>query len=56
MEFEVIKNNAHAIIGGESCEEMGLVKRLHAHRTECDILCEYKDLYVYLFIYKYLLR
>ncbi len=44
LEFEVIKNNAPAILGGESCEKMGLVKRLHTLKTESDILSEYEDL------------
>uniref|UniRef100_A0A3P9J671 ribonuclease H n=1 Tax=Oryzias latipes TaxID=8090 RepID=A0A3P9J671_ORYLA len=45
IEFEVIKNKAPAILGGESCEEMGLVKRLHVLETENDILNEYEDLF-----------
>ena len=45
VEFEVIKNKAPAILGGESCEEMGLVKRLHVLKTESDILGEYEDLF-----------
>ncbi|RVE62485.1 hypothetical protein OJAV_G00157530 [Oryzias javanicus] len=45
MEFEVIKSKAPAILGGESCEEMGLVKRLHVLKTETDILEEYEDLF-----------
>lgn len=45
VEFEVIKNKAPAIPGIESCEEMGLVKRLHLLKTESDILSEYEDVF-----------
>lgn len=45
VEFEVIKNKAPAILGVESCEEMGLVKRLHLLKTESDILSEYEDVF-----------
>lgn len=44
VDFEVIKNKA--ILGGESCEEMGLVKKLHVLQTESNILSEYDDLFI----------
>lgn len=42
VEFEVIKNKAPAILGGESCEEMGLVKD-YMYLKQSDI--EYEDFF-----------
>lgn len=48
VEFEVIKNKAPAILGGESCEEMGLVKRLHVLKTERVTFFVYMRIYYWI--------
>lgn len=47
LEFQVIKSDLPAILGGDSCEQLGLITRVHKvdREEETDILTEYKDVF-----------
>ncbi|KAL1277849.1 hypothetical protein QQF64_024522 [Cirrhinus molitorella] len=46
IEFEIIKNDAPAILGHAACQKMGMVKRLYQVEKNEDILKDFEDLFI----------
>lgn len=46
VDFQIIDANAPAILGRETCEKLGMVKRIHEVKAEDDPLKDFEDLFV----------